>query len=384
MNFSKYVKSKKLYSLAVCKHKANELKAQGRDIISLYIGDPKEDTFEGSPKAVISYLENNSRVNYPLSRGQGNLLSAVADWAKRTYEIDLDPKTQIISCNGTKEAVFHLPLVFDWSDGSEIFFGSIAYPVYKASAEAFGINYRELPLKAENNFLPDLDSLSPSDWDKCRMFWLNSPHNPTSAIASRQYIEKLLALAEKHDFLICSDECYLEIAYGEKVTSLLEFHNSKNWIVLRSLSKRSRMTGYRSGAVISLNKELIAAFAFIRAPAGLGSPVFVQEAAIAAWSDDEHPNVFRDDYKQKRDIIKAALEAKGFYVFGGEATFYLWFSHEKLPSSKAIFEKFLEKDLVITPGDAFGDDGKGYARLVYCVGEELCKQTASRIMELEI
>jgi len=384
LNFSKYVKSKKLYSLAVCGQKARELKAQGRDIISLYVGDPLEDSFEQSPKAVVSYLEQSSRVNYPLSRGQGGLLLAVASWAKRNYEIDLDPNTQILSCNGTKEAVFHLPLVFDWSDGSEIFFGSIAYPVYKASAEALGINYRELPLKAEHNFLPDLDSLSANDWNKCRMFWLNSPHNPTTAIASREYIEKLLKLAKKHDFLVCSDECYLEIAFGKKVTSLLEFHDSKHWIVLRSLSKRSRMTGYRSGAIISLNKELIAAFAFVRTPAGLGSPVFVQEAAIAAWSDDKHPDTFRDDYREKRDIIKTALEAKGFKIFGAEATFYLWFSHDKLPSSKAIFEKFLEQDLVITPGDAFGDDGKGYARLVYCVGEELCKQAASRIMEFEI
>jgi len=384
MKFSKYILNKKLYSLAVCGQKARELREQGRDIISLYVGDPTEDTFSGTRSAAINYLQDNTRVGYPASRGQPELLEAVSDWANRNYQLSLNPKTQILSCNGTKEAVFHIPLVFDWSDSGEIFFGSIAYPVYKASAEAFGIKFRELPLTKENNFLPDLDSLSESDLNSCKIFWINSPHNPTTAVASKDYLTRLLKLAEKYDFLVCSDECYLEISYGQRPASMLEFFNSKHWMVFRSLSKRSRMTGYRSGAIITLNEELLAAFAFVRTPAGLGSPIFVQKAAACAWADDEHPDVFRDEYLIKRNIMREALEKKGFEIFGGEASFYLWFSHPKMKNSSEIFEKFLEKDLVITPGNAFGEDGEGFARIVYCVDEAVCRKAADRIMELEI
>src|SRR6185436_13168230 len=93
-------------------------------------------------------------------------------------------------------------------------------------------------------------------WAECGLFWLNSPHNPTSAVASRPYLEKLLSLAEKHDFMVCSDECYSELYYDERPASCLEFPDSGRWIVFASLSKRSHMTGYRCGAILSRNEEV--------------------------------------------------------------------------------------------------------------------------------
>lgn len=384
MLFRKYISNKTEYPLSVCYKKEEELKSKGIEPIFLAIGDPTEPTFSAVRKRLISELENLEAVRLPVAKGEKEFLQAASFWAKRNYNHLYDENSEILSCNGTKEAIFHFPFLYEWGEDKEIFIPALAYPVYKASAEILSAKYRLLPLKVENNFLIDLDSLSDEDWKRCGIFWINSPHNPTTSVASREYIEKLLELSKKYNFIICSDECYLELTYNDKATSFLEYPEYDSWIVFRSLSKRSRMTGYRTGLVFSKNKELLAAFSRLRSPAGLATPLFVQRAAIESLNDDAHPRQFMLEYQDKRDLLRVALEQKGFIVYGGEATFYLWFSHPKIKSSKEIFEHFADLGLVIAPGTAFGDGGEGFARISYCIDLNLCKKAAEKIKELKI
>ncbi|MCM8534743.1 MAG: aminotransferase class I/II-fold pyridoxal phosphate-dependent enzyme [Lentisphaeraceae bacterium] len=384
MKLNSYLTQKREYPLFIYARKAEELRSQGVDVINLTIGDPLDNTYPAVREATIKALQSKSNSRYPASKGEPELLQAVADWAKRNHDVSLDPKKHILSCNGSKEAIFHAAMLFDWSDGGEIFIPSLSYPVYENSAALHGVTSRYLPLSEETNFLPDLDALTESDWQKCRMFWINTPHNPTTAIASLEYLQKLVDLAEKYDFLICADECYNDIHYGATPPSILDTKQSENWILFRSLSKRSHMTGYRCGAIISHNEELMAAFGRMRAPMGQGSPTFIQAGAIEAWKDDEHPKEFTKDYLLKKQTLQKALEDKGFKIFGGEASFYLWFSHPEISESTKILDLFIEQGIVITPGTAFGPDGEGYVRMVFCVTKEVCDKTAARIGKIKI
>jgi aspartate/methionine/tyrosine aminotransferase len=384
MKFNSYLTSKNEYSLGKYHALANELRSQGHDVINLTIGDPTERTFEGAYQALKDSIAPRKNSHYPAFKGSSSYKKSVANWAKRNHNLDLDPDTELCSCNGSKEAVFHLPLMFDWSDGAEIFAPSLSYPVYASSAKMMGITYRALPVSTETHFLPDLDLLTEADWQKCRVFWINSPHNPTSAIASRDYLAHLLELAEKHDFLVCSDECYNDIAFTDGITSILDFPESQNWLCFRSLSKRSHMTGFRAGALISKNKEIMKKLFLMRSPMGIGTPDFIQDAATASWNDDKHPAIFSEEYAEKQALLRSALESKGFEIFGGEATFYLWFNHPQYKTSDALMQLFLSQHLVLSPGSAFGSDGEGYVRLVYCCTLDQCREISRRIEALEI
>ncbi|MCB0346712.1 MAG: pyridoxal phosphate-dependent aminotransferase [Bdellovibrionales bacterium] len=378
--FNPYLLEEKEYPIAVLVERFNQMRAEGRDVVNLTIGDPQDDAFPLVIKKLKEVIAPARRFGYPRGIGSKSYLESVKTWAKHSYDIDIEPDTEVISCNGTKEAIFSVPLAFDWSGGKEIFIPSLSYPVYEASARTLNIPIKMLPLSEAGNFLPDLDSISPEEWRRCGLFWLNSPHNPTTAVAGKEYFAKLLELAEKYDFMLCSDECYNELYYGSaKPVSAMDFHESRRWIVFRSLSKRSHMTGFRCGAIISKNKEVIKMLSRMRQAMGVGTPSFIQEAAREAWLDENHCVAMRESYLKKRDIILAALKKQGFHVFGAEAGFYLWVSHPSLDTSDAISDWFIAAGMLITPGTAFGSDGEGFARIVYCLTDNACYDVAARI-----
>jgi len=381
MEFNSYLTEEKEYALLGAQKRAEKLKNAGVDVINLTVGDPKESTFEPLKDLLISQIQKMTHSQYPKAAGDPEYLKAVSKWAKTTYGQDIDPETEILSCNGSKEAIFTIPIALKWTS-KKVFVPSLSYPVYEMSAGLLGIDVETLPISRETDFLPDLDAISDEKWAECGIYWINSPHNPTTAIASNEYLEKLLAIAEKHDFLVCSDECYNALYYSERPASCMNFPNSKQWLMFRSLSKRSHMTGFRVGAMISKNRELMSYLRKMRASMGVGTPTFIQKAAITAWEDVVHPKENAERYKKKRDMILPVLKEKGFDIFGAEAGFYLWFSHPNIETSEELCDLFAEKGIVITPGTAFGKDGEGYARMVYCDTEEIIEKVISRVKEI--
>lgn len=355
------------YKLSYLQTYAQELRNQGKVLIDLTIGDPEEISYLPVRDTVVNALNQRNYSQYPKTFGLPSYLKAVSDWAKRNYNADIDPSNEVISCNGTKEAIFSFPLLFDWSSAKEIWAASLSYPVYYSSASSFNISFRYLPVDLKSKFLPNLNLITEDDWKKCGLFWLNSPHNPTTAIVDNDYIQELLDRAKYYDFFVCSDECYNDLYYtDDEPPSLLSWQDSQRWIVFRSLSKRSHITGFRSGAIISKNKELMTYLKKMRGPMGVGTPTFIQEGAIKAWEDDCHPEQYRKQYKKKRDKLIKSLSEAGYDIFGGNAGFYLWFSRSDSPSSSILSEHLLEKGLLVTPGTVFGEDGEGYVRLAYC------------------
>lgn len=351
----------------------------GVPIINLAVGDPADETCPAARHAAMTFLNDHSSSSYPRHIGSSDYRESVSNWAQEAHGIDLDPNHHVLSCNGTKEAIFSLPLVMDWTANKRMFFSSMAYPVYKKSAQYLNIPFIELPVDRDSNFFPDLSIIHSDQWESCQIFWINSPNNPTTAIASKEYLKSLLNYANTYDFLIASDECYNDLYDDHQPPSMLDFPASDRWIVFRSLSKRSHMTGYRCGAIISKHRDVIRALTQLRSPMGVGTSPIIQAAGQAAWNDRHAIQSTRMDYKMKRSKLRRVLEGAGFKIFGGDAGFYFWISHPDFSSSDAIAEWFLDRNILVTPGHVFGEGGSGYARLVYCVKMNILEQVIERI-----
>jgi acetylornithine aminotransferase len=231
-----------------------------------------------------------------------------------------------------------------------------------------------LPLLDSNGFLPDLEAVE--DWDRVALFWVNYPNNPTGAVAPIRFFERLAELARTHDFLLCSDEAYSELWFTEPPSSALQVDDRTNVVAFQTLSKRSSMTGYRSG-FIAASPQVISALRTFRPSTGAAPQEFVQKASIVAWSDEEHVARTREAYRRKRDILLDVLGRKNWGVAASEATMYLWVEVPHGESSEACAERLLRHGVVVAPGSYLGDAGEGYVRIALVPTIDECRRAAA-------
>jgi acetylornithine aminotransferase len=346
------------------------LEAAGVDVIHFGIGEPHEETPRFIREALVEALDPLS--TYPSAEGLPELRAAIAGWAARRFGATLDPDRHLIPTFGSKEAVFLLAQVLD---GDVILVPQPAYPVYERGAVFAGKQVVELPLRAPE-FLPDLDAVPADVLARTAILWLNYPNNPTAATAPLDLYERAAALAREHDFVVASDEAYSELYFGDTPPSgALELLDLTNVAVFNTLSKRSSMPGYRTGFVAG-DPELIAALKRYRPNVGVAPPEFVQRAAAAAWSDEEHVRAVRDVYRAKRDVMVPALAARGLRHAGGDATFFLWLEG----AEPGEHERLLERGIVLTPGDYFGPAGEGYLRLALVPTLDECRRASALLV----
>jgi acetylornithine aminotransferase len=242
--------------------------------------------------------------------------------------------------------------------------------VYERGALLAGARVRTLPLLRENDFLPDLDALP----DDVALLWVNYPHNPTGAVAPLRFYDELAARARELDFYIASDEAYTELWFDEPPPSALQVGDRSRVIVFQTLSKRSSMTGYRSGFVAA-PPGVIAALKAYRPTVGTAPQEFVQRASVVAWNDERHVEETRARYRAKREVLLPVLERKGWEVVASEATMYLW-----VVAPEGTVERLLERGVIASPGEFFGPSGAGYVRFALVPTLEECEH-AARILE---
>jgi succinyldiaminopimelate transaminase len=351
------------------------LAAEGVELIDFGKGDPREETDPLIRRALVESVEPIS--SYPLAEGLPELREAAAGWCKRRFGVELDPETEVIPTYGSKEAIFHLAqVVIDReSDKNLVLSTEPGYPVYDRGALFAGAEVEQLPLLEENGFLPDLDAIDKGTWSRTAIFWINYPNNPTGAVAPVAFLERLASLAADHDFLLAADEAYTELWFDEPPHSALEAGDSSRVVVFQTLSKRSSMTGYRSGFVAG-SSELIAALRQYRPTVGTAPQEFVQRASIAAWNDEEHVERTREIYRRKREVLLPALSRSGVRVAGSAATMYLWLAVPAGESSEELAARLLEHGLIVSPGTFFGPSGRGYWRLALVPTEAECERAA--------
>ena len=357
------------------------LVAQGVDVIDFGKGDPNEPTDPMIRQALVDALPERSP--YPLAQGLPELRTAIAGWCERRFGVALDPDTEIVPTYGSKEAIFSLAqmLVDPHADKRLVIYCEPAYPVYERGALFAGAEVQTLPLLRENGFLPDLDAVDDETWRRTAILWVNYPNNPTGALAPLSFYERLTELAERFDFAIASDEAYTELWFDEPPASALQVADRSRVIVFQTLSKRSSMTGYRSGFVAA-PPEVIAALKSYRPSVGTAPQEFVQRASVVAWGDERHVEETRARYAAKRDVLMPVLAAKGWEVVASDATMYLWVAIPTGERAEAVAERLLERGVLVSPGTFFGPSGEGYIRFALVPTLEECERAATIIEEV--
>jgi succinyldiaminopimelate transaminase len=361
------------YPLAHLQDLANELRADGAPLHDFSIGDPDEPTPAFIRDALRDAVGPVSR--YPTAAGHRSLREAVAAWVQRRHGVEVDPDLHVLPSAGSKEAIFHLPLAVLDPTGPRrtVLWGDPGYPVYGRGALFAGGVSDPVTLRHEDGWRLDLSALPADRLAAACLAWINHPHNPTGATTDREHLRAQLETARTHDLLLASDECYQEVWFDEPAPSVLEVTDGDLTGVLAvvSLSKRSGMTGYRSGALIG-DPELIRRLRLLRPNVGTASPDFVQEAARVAWGDQQHVDERREVFRAKREVVLAFLERAGMEVSGSQATFYVWF---RAPGGDddAYAQALLRERIVASPGRAFGPGGAGWLRLALVPTVEGCR-----------
>lgn len=331
---------------------------------------------------------------YPATRGNMPLPQAIADWLKQRYGLNgIDPSTQVLTANGTREALFAIAHALVNPDADKkpyVMMPNPMYQIYYGAAVTAGAEPYLLPCVKEHGFAPVLDEITNEMWKNTAFVYVCSPSNPTGWIASSDYYAQLLELADKYDFYIIADECYSEIYWQDKPLGLLEVaqglgrEDYARCLVMNSLSKRSALPGLRSG-LIAGDASLIARFSKLRSYTGPATPLPLQHVAAAAWSDENH-------VMQHLQVYRDSLNA--FFDIWGQGdipagSFFVWLAVENDETfAVAAYE---QQAITLLPGTYLGaeDDnghnaGSGFVRLALVDGVEKAAELAARLKEVRV
>ena len=376
MPISPVLERQTIYPFVRLNEAARRVEASGVEVIDFGMGDPREATDPSIKRALVDGLRD--RMGYPAAQGLPELRAAIAAWASRRFEIELDPGSEVIPTLGSKEAIFSFPqVVVDLEHGKDtVAFTEPGYPVYERGALFAGARLLALPLHERHGFLPDLDAIDEATWSRVAVLWVNYPNNPTCATAPLGFYERLAELAREHGFVLASDEAYTELWFERPPVSALQLSDRTNVAVFNTLSKRSSMTGYRSGFVAG-DPSLIAALKAFRPTVGTAPQEFVQRASVVAWGDEAHVERTRALYGRKRELFLDLCRRKGVRVAGSEATMYLWLEVPGGESSESFSERLLEHGILVAPGSYLGAAGEGYFRVALVPSEEECARAVT-------
>jgi N-succinyldiaminopimelate aminotransferase len=383
MPLSPVLRRQATYPFVRLSRRAAERRERGLEVIDFGMGDPREPT---DPRILEALRDGiRERMGYPAAVGLPELRTAISTWCERRFGVAVDPERHVIPTLGSKEAIFSFAqLVLDHEAGRDtVVVTEPGYPVPERGALFSGGSVRTLPLEERNAWLPALDDVSAFDWRQAALVWVNYPNNPTGAVAPPSFFERLAGLAREHAFVLASDEAYTELWSDEPPPSALQLDDWTNVVVFNTLSKRSSMTGVRSGFVAG-DPALIDALRRFRPNVGTAPQEFVQRASVVAWSDETHVERARDGYRRKREILSAALAGVGLRVAGGSATMYVWVAVPEHESAESFADRLLEIGLVVTPGSFLGPSGEGYVRFALVPDVDECRRAAELLVQVGI
>lgn len=358
---------------------------RGVKVIDFGIGDPDQPTPKFIIQAMAKAIKDGKNHHYPLDRGSLVFRQAISAWCKKRFGVSFDAGTEILPLIGSKEGIAHLPLAFI-NPGDMVLVPDPCYPPYKSGTLFAGGQSYLMPLLEERGFLPDFEAVPSDVLQKAKIIFINYPNNPTGAVATRAFYEKLVKWASYHKILIASDVAYSEVYFGkQKPLSIFEVPGAREAAIeFHSLSKTCNMTGWRVGFAVG-RAEAISAL--LRVKSNMDSGVFtaVQMTGVEALKNSfgfsKKTNIM---YRRRRDVLVAGLKSLGFPVTPNPATFYVF---TRLPfgskDSTAFCKNLLEKaGIVATPGVGFGAAGEGYIRFALTVSEVEIKEALVRMKKV--
>ena len=377
--------------------KLNRLKAEvtppaGLPHIALSIGEPKHQPPAFVAQALVDALAGLA--NYPLTKGRLELRQTMGSWLERRFELSagsIDPEHHVLPVAGTREALFAFAqAVVDRTCNALVLCPNPFYQIYEGAALLAGAQPYFLNTTAEHGFLPDLDSVPVEVWRRTQLIYLCTPGNPTGAVAPLHLLQRLIALADEHDFIIASDECYSELYFDEQrpppgllqAAAAMGRDDYRRCVVFHSLSKRSNLPGLRSGFVAG-DAALLRRFLLYRTYQGCALPPHTQAASLVAWQDEDHVKANRDLYREKFDAVLAILEPV-LEVSRPDAGFYLW-AHTPQDDTHFAQQLFARENVTVLPGsylsrDAHGSNpGQRRIRMALVAEPAECIEAAQRI-----
>ena len=333
--------------------------------------------------------------NYPLTKGMPELRESIAGWLQRRFKLQgLDGESQVLPVNGTREGLFAFAQAAVTAGPDALVLSpNPFYQIYEGAALLAGAQPVFINCNEDNGFLPDFDSVSDEQWQRCQLLFLCSPGNPTGAITPIEQLQQLIRLAQQHDFIIASDECYSEIYFDEdnpppgllQACAAMGEHDYRNCVVFHSLSKRSNLPGLRSGFVAG-DADVLAKFLLYRTYHGCAMPPHHQVASVAAWDDEAHVVANRSLYREKFQAVIATLDGQ-LNVSLPDAGFYLW---PKTPIPETDFARALysEEHITVLPGSYLAREAQGInpgrnrARMALVAELDQCVEAAQRMVHL--
>jgi N-succinyldiaminopimelate aminotransferase len=362
---------------------------EGLAPISLGIGEPRHPTPPFIRQALIDHLEGLAV--YPATLGTPELRRACADWAGRRYGIALDPQTQVLPVNGSREALFAIAqtVVDAARREATVVCPNPFYQIYEGAALLAGARTHFAAVDPARNFAVDWDGVPESVWRRTQLLYVCSPGNPTGAVMPLDEWARLFELSDRHGFVIASDECYSEIWFGDaaplgglEAAARLDRGDFRRLVMFTSLSKRSNVPGLRSGFVAG-DAQLLAAFARYRTYHGSAMGPAVQAASVAAWSDEAHVAANRTLYREKFAAVLPILRPV-MDVRLPDAGFYLWAvtSGDDTAFARGLLEKY---NVTVLPGSYLAREqdgvnpGRGRVRMALVAPVDECIEAAQRI-----
>ncbi len=360
-----------------------------KSAIMLSIGEPAHPTPEFIKKTLVDKLSTLS--NYPTTKGIAPLREAISAWLEKRFSCKVNADTQVLPVNGTREALFSFAqCVIDSEKAPFVVMPNPFYQIYEGAAVLAGATPYFLNTTQETQYLPDFDAVPADVWQRCQLLYLCSPANPSGAVMGERALAQALALAEKYDFIIASDECYSELYNQEDnpPPGLLEVaYKTGNTqfarcVVFHSLSKRSNCAGLRSGFVAG-DATVLAAYFNYRTYHGCAMALPVQYASIAAWQDETHVRENRRLYREKFaafvDILRDVCD-----IEQPAASFYIWL---KTPIADTQFAQllFAQQNVTVLPGSFLSrevagvDPAKNHVRIALVAPLAQCIDAAERI-----
>jgi N-succinyldiaminopimelate aminotransferase len=358
--------------------------------ISLGIGEPKHPTPEFIKQALVEGM--GGLASYPATAGEPPLRRAIANWVERRYGVTLDPTTQLLPVNGSREALFALAqtAIDPTRDGATVVCPNPFYQIYEGAALLAGARTLYANSDAARHFASDWESISAEQWARTQLLYVCSPGNPTGAVVPLEEWQRLFDLSDRHGFLIASDECYSEIYFREEpplgsleAAAKLGRTDFRNLIAFTSLSKRSNVPGLRSGFVAG-DAGVLKSFLLYRTYHGSAMSPMVQRASAIAWGDEAHVVANRDKYRAKFAQVTPVL-AEVLDIELPDASFYLW---PQVPGGDDVaFARGLlaQYNVAVLPGSLLAREsnginpGAGRVRLALVAETAECLEAARRI-----
>jgi len=383
MRLSKRMEKLPPYLFVEISRKIAEKRARGEEVVSFGIGDPDFPT----PPHIINRLcqaaQEPTNHRYPETEGLPELRRAIAGWYQRRFGVSLDADKEVLPLVGAKEGIVHIAFCFIDPDDLALV-PDPAYPPYSRGTMLAGGKPYYVPLKEENDFLPDLEAVPADILKQAKLLWLNYPNNPTGAVADLDFFQRVVDLARRYEIAVCHDAAYTEVAFdGYQPPSFMQAEGAKEvGVEFHSLSKGYNMTGWRIGMVVG-NATMVDALSRVKSNLDSGIPQAIQYAAVEALTGPQDSIKEQNArYQRRRDLVIDRLLSMGLSVTPPKGGLYIWARVPQGYTSVEFTDDLLEQvGVVVTPGVGYGGNGEGYVRLSLTIPDASLVKGLSRLAE---